>query len=68
MKLYKKSTKHGLCTLTISTHGFSVSAMLDKGATQSFVSHKLAKKLLVIVQDMTPLTVTLPIEKVLVAT
>ena len=42
--------------------------MLDTGATQLFVSHKLAEKLPATLETTTPLTVTLPMSKILVAT
>ena len=58
----------GLLYLSIHTHGFSVPAMLDTGTTWSFVSYKLAAKLLAIVQTMMPLTVMLPMGKTMVAT
>ena len=60
--------QHGLLCLLLSTHGFAVSAMLDIGATWSFSSYKLAEKLLVTIQDTTPLTVMLPTGETLVIT
>ena len=42
--------KCGLLYLTVHTHGFAVSVMLDTGAMQSFVSHKLVEKLPATVQ------------------
>ena len=42
--------------------------MLDVGATWSFVSGKLAAKLAATVQTTTPLTITLPMGKTIVAT
>ena len=48
--------QHGLLYLSIYTHRFAVPEMLDTGAMQSFVSHKLAAKLPAIVQTMMPLT------------
>ena len=58
----------GLLYLSIHTHGFAVPAMLDTGTMLSFVSCKLAAKLPAIIQTMTPLTVTLPTGKIMVAT
>ena len=58
----------GLLYLSIHTHGVAVPAMLDTGATQSFVSCKLAAKLSAIVQTMAPLTVVLPTGKIMIAT
>ena len=45
-----------------------MSTMLDTGATQSFVSHKLAEKLLATIHTMKPLMVMLPMGKTMVAT
>ena len=58
----------GLLYLSVHTHGFAVLEMLDTGATQSFVSQKLAVKLLATVQTTMPLTVILPMGKIMVAT
>ena len=60
--------QHGLLYLTVHTHGFTVPAMLDTGAMQLFVSHKLAAMLLATVQTTTPLTVALLMGKKMVAT
>ena len=49
--------QQGLLYLPITTHEFIVSAILDTGATRSFVSSKLAEKLLVTVKDTTPIAV-----------
>ena len=43
-------------------------AILDADAKYLFVSHKLTVKLLATVQPMTPLTIMLPMGKILVAT
>ena len=58
----------GLLYLPIHIQGFTVPAMLDTGVTQSFVNHKLAEKLPATIQPITPLTITLPTGKTLVAT
>ena len=60
--------QYGLFYLLIKTHGFSVSAILDTGTTQSFFSYKLAVKLPATIQTMVPLPATLPMGKILVAT
>ena len=60
--------QYGLLYLSIYTHGFAVPAMLDIGTTRLFMSCKLAAKLPAIVQTMTPLTITLPTGKTMVAT
>ena len=60
--------QRGLLYLPIHTHGFSVPAILDTGAMQSFTSCKLAEKLPATVQTMMPLTTMLPTGKTLVAT
>ena len=54
--------------LSVNIHGFAVLAMLDTGATRSFVSHKLVAKLPATIYTTMPLTVTLPMEKTMVAT
>ena len=41
--------QRGLLYLSVYTHGFAVLEMLDTGAMQSFVIHKLAAKLPAIV-------------------
>ena len=60
--------QYGLLYLPRNTHRFTVSAILDKGATYSLVSYKIAEKLPVTVQPMIPLTAILPKSKTLVAT
>ena len=54
--------------ILIHTHRFAVPAMLDTGATQLFVSCKLAVKLPATVQTTTLLPVILPIGKAMIAT
>ena len=58
----------GLLYLSIYTHGFAVNAMLDTGATQSFMSCKLSAKLPATVQSTMQLTVILLTGKTMVAT
>ena len=58
--------QYGLLYLPISTHGFSLLAILYTGAAWSLVSYKLAKKLPVTVQDMIYLTIKLPMGKTMV--
>ena len=60
--------QHGLLYLSVYTHGFAVPAMLDTGATRSFVSRKLAAQLPATVQTMAPLTVMLPTGKMMTTT
>ena len=57
-----------LLYFSIHTHGFTVPAMLDKGATWLFVSCKLAAKQPATIQTTMPLTTVLPIGKRLIAT
>ena len=59
--------QHGLLYFPINTHGFSVSAILNVGATWLFVSYELARKLPATIQPMIPLTVMLPMGKTLIA-
>ena len=61
-------TQHGLLYLPVDTHGLAVPAMLDTGATWSFVNHKLAVKLPATIQTTTHLIVMFPTRKMLVAT
>ena len=60
--------QHGLVYIPVHTHRFAVPAMLDTGTMQLFVSCKLAEKLPATVQTTMPLTVILPMGKMLVAT
>ena len=60
--------QHGLLYLFVYTHRFAVPAMLDIGATCSFVSHKLAAQLPATVQTTAPLTVMLPTGKMMTTT
>ena len=60
--------QYGLLYLTVQTHGFTVPAMLDTGAMQSFVSHKLAAKLLITIQTTMLWTIVLLTGKTMVTT
>ena len=57
----------GLLYLSVHAHGFVVPAMLDTSTTWSFVSSKLAARLLATIQTTMPLTVMLPTGKTMVA-
>ena len=57
--------QHGFLYLPISTHGFAMSAILDTSTTWLFISPRLADKLPVTIQDVIPLTITLPMGKTL---
>ena len=60
--------QHGLLYLSVHTHGLAVSSVLDTGATQLFVSRKLAAKLPDTIQTTMPLAVMLAMGKTRVAT
>ena len=60
--------ERALLYLSVHTHGFAVPAMLDTGTTWLFISWKLAAKLPATVQTTMPLTVMLPMGKIMVAT
>ena len=60
--------QHGLLYLSVYTHRFAVPAMLDTGATRSFVSHKLAAQLPATVQTTSPLKIMLPTGKAMTTT
>ena len=62
------SIQCSLMYLLISTHEFTMLSMLDISAMQLFVSCKLAEKLPVTVQDMTPLNIIFIIAKTLFTT
>ena len=60
--------QHGLLYIPIHTHGFAVPSMLDTSTTWSFVHHKLIAKLPATIQTTMPLTVILPMGKIMVVT
>ena len=58
--------QYGLPYLPFSMHGFQVSAILNTGATQVFISSKLGKQLPSVIQDVGALALMLSLSKSLI--